>query len=353
MLPSGTSKGLGVYGAKPYHSDGGFSVQGLALTTGVGVLVAVVLGVVAAIVGQFFYAILIFPVFIGAAVGGAQTWAIRHTKIRAPLVCGAAGLVAGIVAITTMHYVDYINFRQGMNEAALEEQSLREAIAASSDAEERQYLNEVLAEFESDPEVRAAMQVTSFATYLDWSAKQGVEISSAYGNSKGLNLGHTGTYLYWGVEALIVALISATMPRRRASAPFCVACDTWKNERELGWLRAPAKVVGDLVQSGRLADLPATAGTSDDQVNISAYECPFCTEQAEVVLEVNAITYTNGSRDKSPTARAIYPRKAADDLTRYFVSLEDTPISSVNNATGVGNAQSNAPQASELVAAKK
>ena len=339
MSPSGTTAGLGLYEPKPYQSDGGFSAPGLALTTGVGVLVAVVMGVVAAIVGQFFYAIVIFPLCIGAAVGGVQTWAIRHTKIRTPVVCGVAGLVAGVVAVATMHYVDYINFRQGMNEAALEEYALRAAIATASDAEERQYLKEVLAEFESDPEVRAAMAVNSFTNYLDWSARQGVEISSAYGNSKGLNLGYTGTYVYWGVEALIVALISAAMPRRRASAPFCVACDAWKTERELGWLRAPAKVVGEVVQSGGLADLPATAGTSDDQVGISAYECPLCTERQDVVLEVNAITYNNGSRDKSPTARAIYPRQAAEELARYFVSLEDTPLSAVTNTAAATNAQ--------------
>jgi hypothetical protein len=236
-----------------------------------------------------------------------------------------------------------------MNEVALEEYELRAAIATASDPEERQYLNDVLAEFESDPEVRAAMAISSFTSYLDWSARQGVEISSAYGNSKGLNLGHTGTYLYWGVEALIVALISATMPRRRAGAPFCPACDTWKNERELGWLRAQAKVVGEVVQSGRLADLPATVGTSDDQVIVSAYECPFCTEQPEVVLEVNAVTYNHGSRDKSPTARAVYPRKAVDELARYFVSLEDTPPSAVTNTAAVTNAQrTDSPQTREL-----
>ncbi|MEX2138323.1 MAG: hypothetical protein WD894_03630 [Pirellulales bacterium] len=355
MSPSGTTAGLGLYRAKPYENDGGFSVQGLALTTGVGVLVAVVMGVVAAIVGQFFYAVFIFPLFIGAAVGAGQTWAIRHTKIRTPLACGAAGLVAGVVAVTTMHYVDYVNFRQGMNEANFEEQSLREAIADTTDPKERQYLHEVLAEFESDPEVVAAMQVNSFTSYLDWSARQGVEISSAYGNSGGLNLGHTGTFIYWGVEALIVALISAAMARRRAGAPFCVACDAWKTERELGWLLAPAKAVGEVVQSGRLAELPAMAGTSDGQSSISVYECPSCPEQADVVLEVNAITYNHGTREKSPQARAIYPRGAAADLTRYFVSLEDTPISG-NNDTAVARkveTVADGQQTGELVASNR
>ena len=89
--PSGAAKTLGIYGPKPYESDGGFSALGLFLTTGVGVAVAVATGVAAAFIGRFFYAVLIFPLFIGAAVGAAQAWAVRHTKIRTPIVCVVIG----------------------------------------------------------------------------------------------------------------------------------------------------------------------------------------------------------------------------------------------------------------------
>src|SRR5687768_14659282 len=89
---------LGLHKTKPYESDGGFSAAGLFVTTGAGVAVALVAGVVAAFVGQYFYAVLIYPALIGCAVGGTQAFAIRHTKIRTPLACGAAGLIAGVVA---------------------------------------------------------------------------------------------------------------------------------------------------------------------------------------------------------------------------------------------------------------
>ena len=320
MSPSGTRTGLRIYGTKPYESDGGFSINGLFLTTAIGVAVAVVMGVVAGFVGQFFYFIVIFPVAIGLAVGAAQMWTIQYTKIRTPLACGAAGLVAGVVAVATMHYFNYFFFERGMSEAALEEKEMLAAIATSSDAIEREYLRAALAEYEADPAVHEARQVDSFVSYLDWGARQGVEISRATSSSKGLNLGYAGTYIYWGAEAVIVALIAAAVARRRASAPFCVKCDVWMSERELGALNAGPKAVGELVQSGRLVELPAIAASSGDEVAITVCECPSCTGAEEVVLQVEKVTYNNGVRSKSPTVRAIYPREAAEALEGFFTA---------------------------------
>lgn len=318
------AKTLGTYGPKPYQSDGGFSAQGLFLTTVVGVGVAVAAGVLAAIVGRFFYAVLIFPLFIGAAVGAAQAWAVRHTKIRTPIACGAAGLIAGVVAVVTIHYVEYIDFQGAMSEATLDEESLRQAIASTPDPEEQQYLKQAL---ELSQIVSAeAQEITSFTSFLDWNARQGVEISSSRGSSTPLNLGYTGTYIYWGVEALIVAVISAAMARSRAAEPFCVTCDTWKTQRELGVVPAKAKAVDEIVEAGRLSDLAALPASPGEQTAISVYLCPCCSQEDEVVLQVDSITYNQGSRVKSQTARAVYPRKALDELERYFVSTDDMPL---------------------------
>jgi hypothetical protein len=321
---SGTANTLGIYGPKPYESDGGFSALGLFLTTGVGVAVAVATGVAAAFIGRFFYAVLIFPLFIGAAVGAAQAWAVRHTKIRTPIACGAAGLIAGAVAVITIHYVEYVDFQGAMSEAARDEESLRQAIASTPEVEEREYLQEALEL--SQVFSAEAREVNSFTSYLDWSARQGVEISSSRGSSTPLNLGHTGSYVYWGVEALIVALISAAMARSRASEPFCVTCDAWKTQRELGVVSAKAKAVAEIVEAGRLADLPALPATSGEQTAISVYECPGCAPEEHTVLDVESITYNQGSRVKSQTARVVYPRKAIDELARYFASTEDMPL---------------------------
>jgi hypothetical protein len=318
MSPAGTSTRLQLYSARPYSSDGGFSVTGLLLTTLIGIAVAVVSGLVAGLVGQFFYAVLVFPVFIGLAVGGAQLWAIGFTKIRTPLACAAAGLVAGVVAVTTMHYFNYFYFQRQMQEAALEEKAMLAALATTSDAEERDYLRAALAEYQADPEVAAAREVVSLTSYLDFSARQGVEISPMHSQSSGLNLGYTGTYVYWATEAVIVAFIAAAVARRRASAPFCLKCDTWKVTRELGALNAVPKAVAGLIESGRLNDLSGIPAGSKHEAAISVCECPACASEDEVVIQVDQVTYNKGQRTKSTIARTIYPRAAADELVQFF-----------------------------------
>jgi hypothetical protein len=128
------------------------------------------------------------------------------------------------------------------------------------------------------------------------------------------------------VEALIVALISAAMARSRAFEPFCLTCDSWKTQRELGVLAAKAKTVGELVDAGNLADLTSVPHMAGTETAISVYECPGCSAEAEVVVQVDQVSYNNGQRVKSKTARAVYPRKAAEELARYFVKPEDMPL---------------------------
>jgi hypothetical protein len=332
MTAGNTTGTLGRYSAKPYHSDGGFSANGLLLTTAAGVAVAISMGVVAAIVGQFFYAIFIFPLVIGAAVGAAQVWAIQHTKVRTPLACGAAGLIAGVVAVVTIHAVDYVSFLRGMDEARQVEQSLHQAIASAEDAHERDYLKEILAEYEADPQVIEARRVQSFAGYLDWSAQQGVEITSAHGASKPLNLGREGSYAYWGMEAILVAIISAGMARRRAGEPFCLACDQWKIGRELGVFAAKAKAVGQVVESGNLDELLNVPSAAGAETAISVYECRQCADSDEVVLQVDTVTYNNGVRNKSTTSRAVYPHRAAENLNRFFAGDNNAPATNAEPA---------------------
>jgi hypothetical protein len=318
MAPAAASTRLQTYSPHPYSSDGGFSATGLFLTTVVGIAVAVVLGVAAGIVGQFFYAVLLFPIGIGLAVGAAMHWVIQYTKIRTPVACGVAGLVAGIVAAATMHYCNYVCFQRQMQEAALDEKEMLADLATTSDASERDYLRAALAEYQADPEVAAAREVDSITSYMDFSARQGVEISPMHGQSSGLNLGYTGTYVYWATEAFIVAFIAAAVARRRASAPFCLKCDNWKATRELGALSAAPKAVAELVQSGRLMDLSGIPASKKHEAAISVCECPSCPNEGEVVIQVDQVTYNKGQRTKSPIARAIYPRAAADELTQFF-----------------------------------
>jgi hypothetical protein len=321
---------------------------------GAGVAVALVAGVISAVVGRYFYVVLIFPIFIGCAVGGTQAFAIRATKIRTPLACGAAGLVAGVIAALTMHYADYGAFRQDMEDNAIGEHALQQALVAAEDDQEREMLSQLLVAFQEDPEVVEAKQVDSFFGYLDWNARQGVELTSTRGSSRPLNLGYIGSYVYWGIEALIVAVISAAMARGRAAEPFCVQCDAWKEQRELGALRAHPKVVASIIEGGRLADLPDVISNPREEAAISLYECPCCAGE-EVVLQVDSVSYNNGSRVKSKVARAVYPKKVTEELASFFFAGEEvSPLCSDIDPETVRKLQAAAnADTGELVAAAR
>ncbi|MGH7223970.1 MAG: hypothetical protein ACRELF_12135, partial [Gemmataceae bacterium] len=197
---------------QPYVPDGNFPPLGLALTLGGGLMAAVLVGFLASVIGQWFYLVVLFPLLIGLALGGVGMAFIKIGKLRSPLLAGVAAGLSGIMAMGTMHYAEY-----------------------------QRFLN-VLAE--KLPVNRDQLQDNiSFATYIDFMAKQGVTIGRVVqrGNDKGMNLGHIGSYIYWLVEMLVVAGIVWVMMRKAAAAPFCVGCNAWKDERPLGMVTVPVE----------------------------------------------------------------------------------------------------------------
>jgi hypothetical protein len=79
-------------------------------------------------------------------------------------------------------------------------------------------------------------------------------------------------------------------------------------------------MVASIVESGRLGDLPGVVPNPREEAAISAYECPCCADEAEVVLQVDSVGYNNGSRVKSKVARAVYPKQVTEELTSFFDS---------------------------------
>jgi hypothetical protein len=151
---------------RSYSSDGGFTITGMMLTMAVGALVALVVGLLAGVIGQYFYMVLIFPIAIGGAVAGAQVAVIGRSKVRNPLVCGFAGLIGGVIAVATMHYVDYVVFQQETVEADVKYQAAKHSLSEIEDQESRAAFATALAAYEADRAVDEARNVGSFAERL-------------------------------------------------------------------------------------------------------------------------------------------------------------------------------------------
>lgn len=313
---------------RPYSSDGGFTLSGMMLTIAVGALSALAMGLLAGYIAQYFYFVLLFPLIIGAAVGSSQVAVIERTKIRNPMVCGFAGLIAGAIAVTSMHYVEYSRFQADMIQT---EAQLAESETLMLDMEDEFYraaYAEELAAYESDPSRVAAKNVHSFIAYVDWAAHQGVELGSSRGTGSSTNLGYTGTYIYWIFESLIVACVCVLMTYTRAGKPYCTGCDSWMQETELVSLGCDAKAASKAIASGDLHRLP-TMFAANKETSIVLFSCNSCKE-SDAVVQPFAITYNNGNRHKSGASRHVFNASMVQKLNQLFFDASSSDDETVD-----------------------
>ena len=179
----------------PFRADGGTPMLGVLLTVTLGVIAAGVLGVAASFIGRWFYLILIFPLAVGGGTGLAVALGLTYGKVRSPSVALLAGLLGGIFGMFTMHYCNY-----------------------------RQFLNTVEQEV---PGGIAELEKAGFGftAFMDARATAGVSIGRG---KKGLNIGYVGSIIYWLAEVGIVLWVVGAIAHSSASEPFCTRCNEWK-----------------------------------------------------------------------------------------------------------------------------
>jgi hypothetical protein len=168
---------------EPYRPDGNAPFLGTLLTfaglTGAGALV----GTLAGFVHQWFYLVFLFPVVMGFAVGAAGMGLVKAFKLRNSLLAGLAAVLGGVTAETAMHYVDYQRYL-GQWEERL-------------------------------PGTRGEFAAKGFGLpqFIDFRAREGVALGSLRPGGKEMNLGYHGSYVFWGLEALLIAGVALLMQR--------------------------------------------------------------------------------------------------------------------------------------------
>jgi hypothetical protein len=303
--------------AQPYVPDGGASITGSMLLMVVLLLFGAALGFVAHLVRQYFYLILIFPALIGLALGAVGVRIVRKGKIRNPLLGGVAGFVGGAAAMLAIHYFDFLEFKNTISKldpqirelAKLPKAQREEAIALARDPGAAR-------------EVLEAAAVETFPQFMDYSAKQGVEIKSSHSFSsreKGMNLGYVGSYIYWGAELLIVAGITFAMVRSETRQPYCCSCNEWKPWRKLGILAGPRQPAAAGVSSGEVNDVAAAKpGAFSGNLHLWVAGCQCNRSTAEVKLEELSYDKKNNVSRKT-VALASWPLEAVAVLEELFV----------------------------------
>ncbi|MFT3684428.1 MAG: hypothetical protein QM783_05780 [Phycisphaerales bacterium] len=202
----------------------------------------------------------------------------KTAHCRNRLLGTSLGVVAGLVAITVSHYVEYELSRPGLIA------SVPPAQRAAVDAH------------------FGFIQFLEFRVETGWTLGHGSSTSSGSGDISGV-----GVYVCWGIEALLILISAGIGGYRAASAPYCEQCGTWathdmlrvetpqpsadlvagvRSARELDQLFPPASSVG----SGIQGDISL--------LRYSVTSCPTCKMTHTLKVEHQQVTVTGKKTEK-------------------------------------------------------
>ncbi|WP_437187939.1 hypothetical protein SH668x_001353 [Planctomicrobium sp. SH668] len=330
--PSNSSQTI-TFPATAYRADGTLYLGPALQVIGALGILGIILGVIAGFISNYFYLIMLFPLAMGFIVGFFGSYLVKKFHLRNPLLCGLAGFLAGAFTMVAMHYTSYYQTQNELKKAfpgwlpmaRTLAQNLEQINAKDKDTEIPEEIQLFIKELESNPDLRGILAADTFPKFLDFQAKQGVEIKKGNGNrnGKGFNLGYTGTYTYWLLEALIVAGISFSMMNSSAGEPYCTKCDTWKTAGIYGPF-ADAQAVSSDIKEGKLSPFPAAMEDAKKFGMITLHSCPSCTDQSDVdVLVENWKIQKNDAVHKYTLAHMTFP---PESLPVFQTILATSPI---------------------------
>jgi len=321
---------------KHVSDGGGGSLAGTLQLVSILTSVGILLGFIASYVSQWFFLVVIFPLLIGFGLGLVGALTIKRYKIRRPILCGAAGFVAGCFCLLTMHYCDYRRLENSLAEqpeAVLEIARNIEKLEAQRDQLAPE-VQEVIQELRRNPEALRVFRIRNLWDFMNYQAENGVTLSTKRGQD--INLGYTGSFIYWGVECLLVAGVCWAMMNMEASKPFCSECNQWKVEKPLLVSSLGPKEITAAVKDGDLIALESALTNTTAAVNQSVYTkvlvhvCDGCDPPGAFEIKVIKVT-VNAKNEHSNSDQALmtYPGEALVPLQELTERVTNPPESIV------------------------
>jgi hypothetical protein len=270
----------------PYASQGRLSLLGLLVLLVCMLLGGLLVGGLAAFIGQSFYLAFIFPIGIGCGILAAGYVGVTLGKVHNPILGAAAGILGGLFATLVFHYGIYLS-----------------AIDATPGLPPQQ-------------RVFLMFSPSAFARFMDSRARAGVRLShTLIGVAQSdHNLGYLGSYLYWLIEAAIAAGIALAGTMAFASHPFCRSCNRWKLARPLLTLEGfPGDVVAALKDGdlARLAAFNPGGPTSSRSLLLTAALCPRCGAGQALDVKLEHVTVDDrGAIKRQELLRLHFPPTA-------------------------------------------
>jgi hypothetical protein len=307
-----------IFSVTPYKPDYGFTTGGLLTFLASLAAVGALLGYAAYWVSQFIYFVIAFPAFIGFGIGAVGIRMAKKGHIRNPWIGGLAGFLAGLLAMFAMHYFEFGDFRSHISKASGHFRAL-------ADLPEDQLASE-LAKFEN-PEMRsdveehvALLRIRTFPQFMELQARRGVSISS---KGHPINLGYTGSWIYWAVELLIVAGITFGMVFESTAQPYCRKCERWKTTRILGQLRGQPAETASALKSGDLAPIAARQDRDEPRnMRLTVFCCDACAGQNPIDVKLELLTQSKQGQELKTLAHVTYPPDALPALASLFTPTQ-------------------------------
>ncbi len=309
---------LPTYSVKTYSPDNGFTTGGLLMFLASLAAVGALLGYAAFWVHKIFWIVLFFPMFIGFIIGAAATRMAKRSHIRNPWIGGLAGFLAGTFAMTTLHYFDYDDFRSHLATLPKEIHDL-----ATQPEPQR---NRIISEIQNQDlridirETIDLIQINTFPKFMDHKARLGVSIKGK-GRGDGMNLGYTGSWIYWAVELLLVAGITFGMVFESTAQPYCPGCQRWKNPKTVALHTDPHQSAAALKRGDLTPILAAKDSIDARNLRLTAAACDTCAGQSPIDLKLESLTYDKQGAEQTKTlAHVTYPPEALPALAPLFVA---------------------------------
>lgn len=263
-----------------YKPSGKFSLPGMLLTLMAGIGTAVIAGLVFYLVGSVIPCGIpfLFPVLLGIAVGiVTMELGSRVGRCRNQVLAISIAVIAGIVAGSSEHIIDYARFRL----------NVFNSIATEAPQASLQSINSVI-----DQWLRDETGHPGFIGFmLLKTTSDSIEIIPLYYGAAIGGFRLTGPFLvlYWLFELLTVTGLAGFMNRSYSLEPYCEQCNAWRKCKVpvVGSVDRIDEAVEALQRREITAAVRALGTHSEgDIARLEMELCPVCYDNSHTTLVV-------------------------------------------------------------------
>jgi hypothetical protein len=302
---------------KKYRTSGRIPFGGFIALILATIIGGAVIGGIVFAASHLIYLIILFPLLMGAVGGGLLALVVRGTKVRSPIIAALFGLIMGVGIVGVYRFAEYyIDFRNEITNAAHESEGDN-----ITQEEIDQFIDETLEQETGSP---------GFIGYLKYSASLGTTITRS---SSEVELDEKATWVYWGIELVIVMLFCAGLAASAARKPFneeagewypeplLVGSVDWKSRKEFYKLLK----AGDLRSAFKMV---TTASLSGNRVDVLVQQTPSA-PQTDVVLSVNETRVNRKNTNSGLKMRGVLSAQEFADLNRMVTGAQSAQSSTV------------------------